>query len=52
MSLLGAAMWGKMTEVQKAVSSGADINYRDEVSNVAVIFDVDLIRAYNSSEQR
>ena len=38
-----------MTGVQEAVSSGADINYRDRVSNVAVIFDVDLIRAYNSS---
>ena len=38
-----------MTGAQQAVSSGADINYRNEVSNVAVIFDIDLIRAYNSS---
>ena len=38
-----------MTGVQQAVSSGADINFRNTVSNVAVILDIDLIRTYNSS---
>ena len=29
---------GDITGAQEAVSSGADINFRDEVSNAAVIF--------------
>ena len=47
--MLQAAWEGNITRLQQALSSGADINSRSPVSNVAVIFDVDLIRAYNSS---
>ena len=44
-------MRGDITRAQQAVSSGADINSRDVVSNAAVILDVDLIRSYNSIYQ-